>query len=320
MSDNKSQWYKPKINTSKLRELSQKKNLQGSIQFFVFFLLLYSVGYGAYVSNEFMITILIFMIYGQLYGFINACQHELMHKSVFRSGWMNRAGLWCSSLLLAKEQVYNYYSHLQHHNATLIEGKDIEGQPFNRPPNIFFDSLNLIFKYRDNFGHFKAILIHSFGGTTHEAKIFVPKSKFREMRINSRINLIFEFSIIGFSFVSQSWYPLLLIIFPRYYGGLIHNLCASTQHTGFPINANDHRLNTRTVRMNRLMCFLYWNMNYHVEHHLYPSVPFHALEKLHLELKDQLKEPSKSLLAAWKEMLKCLVIQLKNPNYSIIPN
>ena len=39
---------------------------------------------------------------------------------------------------------------------------------------------------------------------------------------------------------------------------------------------------------------LYWNMNYHIEHHLYPSIPFHALPALNAAIRDQLPEPSPS--------------------------
>ena len=43
----------------------------------------------------------------------------------------------------------------------------------------------------------------------------------------------------------------------------------------------DHRLNCRTVYMNPINRYLYWNMNYHVEHHMFPLVPYHALPRLH---------------------------------------
>ena len=38
----------------------------------------------------------------------------------------------------------------------------------------------------------------------------------------------------------------------------------------------DHRLNSRTVYMNPISRFIYWNMNYHIEHHMFPMVPYHA--------------------------------------------
>ena len=71
--------------------------------------------------------------------------------------------------------------------------------------------------------------------------------------------------------------------------------------------------------MNPVLRFFYWNMNYHIEHHLYPSVPFHALKKLHSEIKMQLPNPQKSLIEAWNEMIRCLVIQMRTPSHNIIP-
>ena len=40
--------------------------------------------------------------------------------------------------------------------------------------------------------------------------------------------------------------------------------------------------------MNPVLRFLYWNMNFHVEHHMFPMVPYHALPKLHVEMQGEL--------------------------------
>ena len=56
---------------------------------------------------------------------------------------------------------------------------------------------------------------------------------------------------------------------------------ALTQHAGLAENVLDHRLNCRTVYMNPITAIIYWNMNYHVEHHMFPLVPYHALPRLH---------------------------------------
>jgi hypothetical protein len=45
-------------------------------------------------------------------------------------------------------------------------------------------------------------------------------------------------------------------------------------------NVLDHRLNCRTVYMNAFNRYMYWNMNYHLEHHMFPLVPYHNLPKL----------------------------------------
>ena len=38
---------------------------------------------------------------------------------------------------------------------------------------------------------------------------------------------------------------------------------------------------TRTVTSNRVVSFLMCNLNYHLEHHLFPGVPWYNLPKLH---------------------------------------
>lgn len=41
---------------------------------------------------------------------------------------------------------------------------------------------------------------------------------------------------------------------------------------------------------------MYWNMNHHIEHHLYHRVPFHALPALREALAAQLPPPDPGLL------------------------
>ena len=79
-------------------------------------------------------------------------------------------------------------------------------------------------------------------------------------------------------------------------------------------------MNTRTIMLGPVLRFLYFNMNYHIEHHLYQNIPFHALPRLHEALAQQLPQAPKSLLAAWKEIFPALMIQRENPNYVLNPN
>ena len=59
---------------------------------------------------------------------------------------------------------------------------------------------------------------------------------------------------------------------------------------------------TRSFRTSLLGRFLYMNMNNHIEHHLYPQVPFHALPALHLAVKDQLPEPDPGFFRTNREV------------------
>ena len=55
--------------------------------------------------------------------------------------------------------------------------------------------------------------------------------------------------------------------------------------------------------MNPIFRFLYWNMNYHVEHHIFPTVPYHALPKLHEAIKADCPTPYPSSIAAYREII-----------------
>ncbi|MEM7795998.1 MAG: fatty acid desaturase, partial [Cyanobacteria bacterium P01_C01_bin.118] len=60
------------------------------------------------------------------------------------------------------------------------------------------------------------------------------------------------------------------------------------EHTGCSDDSNP-LTNTRTTLTLWPIRFLMWNMPYHAEHHLYPSIPFHALPTAHQRLKEHFK-------------------------------
>ena len=75
---------------------------------------------------------------------------------------------------------------------------------------------------------------------------------------------------------SRSALPVMLIGGPRIYGCWHMYMTGLIQHGGLAEDVVDHRLNARTVLMNPVSRWIYWNMNYHVEHHMFPMVPYHA--------------------------------------------
>ena len=57
-------------------------------------------------------------------------------------------------------------------------------------------------------------------------------------------------------------------------------LCGAPQHFGLSSNAPDFRLCCRTYISRGLPAFLYWNMQHHIEHHMFPAIPFFNLPKV----------------------------------------
>ena len=98
-------------------------------------------------------------------------------------------------------------------------------------------------------------------------------------------------SVIGLAIYQRSLLPLMFIGLPTLYGSWLMPIYGYTQHAGLAENVLDHRLNCRTVYMNIINRYLYWNMNYHVEHHMFPLVPYHNLPKLHELVKPDMPTP-----------------------------
>jgi len=104
---------------------------------------------------------------------------------------------------------------------------------------------------------------------------------------------------------------------PIFYGSWHYIVTGLLQHTGMADNVIDHRLNTRTVYLNPFSQFVYWNMNYHIEHHMFPMVPYHALPRLHARIKADLPPPSTSIAQGLSEVFDALKRQLTDPEYRI---
>ena len=102
---------------------------------------------------------------------------------------------------------------------------------------------------------------------------------------------------------------MVLIGGPTYYGSWLHHVMATTQHAGLAEDVPDHRLNSRTIYLNRAFRFIYSNMNYHVEHHMFPMVPFHNLPALHEEIRADCPPAYPSLPAAYSEIVPALIRQ-----------
>jgi fatty acid desaturase len=63
--------------------------------------------------------------------------------------------------------------------------------------------------------------------------------------------------------------------------------------------------------------FIYWNMNYHIEHHMFPMVPYHALPELHKELQPYLPRPNSGIIDAYREIIPALLRQVKEPGWHV---
>jgi fatty acid desaturase len=68
---------------------------------------------------------------------------------------------------------------------------------------------------------------------------------------------------------------------------------------------------------NRLFGWIYANMNHHIEHHMFPMVPYHRLPELHAAIRAQCPAPYNGVWAVWKEMWPALCAQSRNPAHRL---
>lgn len=309
-------WYQCPVPRETMRRLLQRRDGPALRDTAIWFGLLLGLGYAGYMLWGSWWAVVPFLIYGVLYGSTSDSRwHEAGHGTAFKTDWMNNALYEIASFMVMRESVVWRWSHTRHHSDTIIVGRDPE-IAVPRPPDItgivmgFFD-LGVYPKY------FRRILLHSCGRMAEEEKTFIPETEFAKVYWRARIYVGIYLFVIGLAVATRSILPLMYVGLPNLYGSWLMVVYGLTQHAGLAENVLDHRLNCRTVHMNWVHRYLYWNMNYHVEHHMFPLVPYHALPQLHEAVKEDCPEPYRGLWHAWSEIVPTVLRQVKDPAYHV---
>ncbi|WP_419465641.1 fatty acid desaturase family protein [Burkholderia diffusa] len=259
-----------------------------------------------------------FFVYGTLYcSPADSRWHECGHGTAFRTRWMNDVLYQVASFQVFRRATVWRWSHARHHTDTLIVGRDPEiAAP--KPTDWFGLALNVVALKHVASESRKMIALAFAGSLDDEERTYVPESEWPKAVREARIHLTVHALVIGAALYWHTILPLLYIGLPSLYGAWLYLYFGLTQHAGMPENVLDHRRNCRTVMMNPVFRFLYWNMNYHVEHHMFPMVPFHALPKLHEAVKADMPPPYRGTLAAYAEIVPALVRQTRDPSHYVV--
>ena len=185
------------------------------------------------------------------------------------------------------------------------------------PPKLFQIVVNLL-QIEKSIRGFPSLIAHSFG-YLRATEIAAGLKLKRQTIWLARLWLAILGSTVATALYLESLLPILLIgPLPAMYGGTLRHLFALSQHVGLAVNVNDHRLNTRTIILGPLLSYLYLNMNYHLEHHLYPAVPYYHLPRLYKELAPQCPPAYQGFLSVFIEMIPVLLKQRYQPGYHIV--
>jgi fatty acid desaturase len=258
-----------------------------------------------------------FLCYGVLYGSATDSRwHECGHGTAFKTRWMNDVVYQLACFMIMREPTIWRWSHTRHHTDTIIVGRDPEIAAM-RPPALGSILLN-VFALKNAPTTLAKLVLHATGRMTEEEKTFVPEMEWKKVAFVARIWIVIHLAVLGVALALHSLLPLLLVgVLPTMYGAWLGVYFGITQHAGLAENLLDHRLNSRTVYMNPVFRFIYLNMNYHVEHHMFPMVPYHALPRLHEVMKPDTPKPYASTIEAYREIIPTLLRQLREPEYFV---
>lgn len=310
-------WYAHPIPRKQLKELMKRKDGPAlrDTAIWVGALALFG-GLGAAFWGSWL-AVPCFAVYGVLYGSSSDSRwHECGHGTAFKTRWMNDVVYQVACFMILREPTVWRWSHTRHHTDTIIVGLDPE-IAVPRPPDFAGLLLNL-FAIRSSATAIRKLMIHAARRLTPEEATFIPEMERHKVFGVARLYLAILASVALLSIGLHSWLPAMLVGLPTLYGAWLSLVFGVTQHAGLSEDVLDHRLNSRTVMMNPVSRFLYWNMNYHVEHHMFPMVPYHALPALHEAIKAECPTPYAGLLEAYREIIPALLRQRRDPGYHVV--
>jgi fatty acid desaturase len=308
-------WYRTPIPAKTFRLLHERSDARGFLQAGGFLaLLMATFGLALHSAGHWPweITLLLVFLHGTISSFLLNGVHELGHGTVFKTKWLNRLFVHLLAFLGWINHEMFQSSHIRHHRYTL------------HPP----DDLEVVLPMRLMIRHFFLVGIVDVASAWQalEKTVRIARGKFsgewettlypeddagtRKVPVRwARILLAGHASIIGISIFFGWWLVPVLLSAGPFYGGWLFFLCNNTQHIGLEDNVSDFRLCCRTFTVNPAVRFLYWQMNYHTEHHMYPAVPCYYLGRLHELIKHDLPFCPNGLVAVWREIAALQVRQ-----------
>ncbi len=276
--------------------------------------------WGSWVAVPFWLA------YGLLYG--SACDsrwHECGHGTAFRTRWMNDVIYHIASFQIMRNPVNWRWSHARHHTDTLIVGRDPE-IAWMHPIRLGMKALAYV-GLHDTLVSLKTLARNAVGWLSPDEKDYIPQSEWPKAVFWARIHMVIYAFTVGVATMmflgGLGWkaiIPFLLIGGPRIYGCWHMVMTGLLQHGGLAEDVLDHRLNSRTLYMNPISRWIYWNMNYHVEHHMFPMVPYYALPALHELINYDLPSPNTSIWDGYREMIGAVLRQRREPGYFVKKN
>ncbi|HLX55290.1 MAG TPA: fatty acid desaturase [Aquella sp.] len=287
-----------KLTSHQLKQLSHYSIWKQFGRLFFIFLLYVATAVIGYKINNMLIWFFVWGIQGLLLACCLVVVHDGAHGTFIRSRTVCRfLGVVVGSLLLVNFSLYRCL-HLEHHRHTNVAGDTQRPRQYSNIWHYFISIFHLKFPYRFIELSIKSMLDK-----------FPSCARSDNLRLQIKQDSMFFLVIVCVQLTIMVLYPRLFFSF---YGipimfYLIYTFFLTTaEHSGCDNTDNPLR-NVRTVMSNPIFRFLFWNFNYHAEHHAYPSVPAPNLIHVHRLLGTNFAHVEKSYIAVHLKLLQIIV-------------
>ena len=213
--------------------------------------------------------------------------HEAGHQTAFERPFLNDLGTWLGALFMLQAPSFFQEFHWEHHRSTQDRDRDpeianaadlLDGWPTNPFVYLVLASGQPLMLAKLGFTVACALLPESVWAPIFP---FARASRRRRIAWESRITLLVLAVAAGIGFWLLPGFAFALLAWPIAH--VLLGFYLMPEHTGLP-NQGSQLERTRTITSNRAVRWLMWNMPFHAEHHLHPSIPFHALPAAHESL------------------------------------
>jgi fatty acid desaturase len=329
-------WYRSPVAPETLAGLMRRSNLRGGLQTLAhlgWFFTTAGLAYWTYSSINatnwvWCVPLLILMLFvhgtmGPFMGLIAI--HELQHRTVFKSRRLNEWFEKIYAFISWSDYIWYQQSHARHHLSTChrhADGEVVLPVKFSLKRWRVWLGL-LAWDPRTTWERIKLTWRHARGdirGDWYNHVLPADEPALRARHRGWAQTLLVGHGLLAALFlISGHGFLIAVFTLGTFYCGWLGFLCGVTQHYGLQSDTPDFRLNTRTFTCSWLTGFYYWNMQYHLEHHMYPAVPFYQLPKLRQAIQHDLPVATHGLRATWQQLLAIKSNASRDPSYIFTP-
>lgn len=262
-----------------LRELSVRSNLRGAAQSLGHYAVIAVTGVLIWsVQSRYGVlwALPLMAVQGYFVAFLFMAVHETAHKTAFRSRGLNLLVGHLSAFIIGLPYEYYCLFHWDHHRYTQDPARDPELIVGVKPTS----DAQLAIAYSGLLqvgGRLWLMLRHAVTGNVIVP--WIPENRRATIVTEARIYA----ALYGVLILLSCWFSSALLLWvwvvPLVIGQFFLRPYLYAEHTGCDRTRSAFQ-NTRTTYTGAFVKWFAWNMPYHVEHHAYPSIPFHALPKL----------------------------------------